>query len=105
MQALGPAVAERWEFPRLDQTVSPAGMPAGRARRDGRGLQNNWLQVLDQGSAQYATLLFVLRGGEDYYRSSGLDAANDRSADSVGIKTQDAWLLRSCRRRVRIFST
>jgi oligopeptide transport system substrate-binding protein len=62
-----------------------------------------WLRALDPRSeAQYAHLLFVIRGGEDYYRSRlDEDAANDMPADEVGIRapapqTLEVRLARPC---------
>jgi oligopeptide transport system substrate-binding protein len=54
-----------------------------------------WLRVLDPKSeAQYAHLLFVIRGAECYYRSRlDDDPANDVSAAEVGVRVPDPQTL------------
>lgn len=55
-----------------------------------------WLRVADpRCEAQYAHLLFVIRGAEDYYRSRlDEDPANDRPPEHVGVEALDAHTLR-----------
>jgi oligopeptide transport system substrate-binding protein len=55
-----------------------------------------WLRVLDaKVAAQYASLLFVIRGAEAYYRSrADADPTNDVPATDVGIEALDPHTLR-----------
>jgi oligopeptide transport system substrate-binding protein len=55
-----------------------------------------WQRVLDPHvAAQYASLLFVIRGAEPYYRSrEDDDPANDRPADELGVEAVDPQTLR-----------
>ena len=55
-----------------------------------------WLRVLDPKSeSQYASLLFVIHGAEQYYRSRlNEDAGDDLSADRVGVAAVDSHTLR-----------
>jgi len=54
-----------------------------------------WLRVLDPPvESQYASLLFVIAGAEDYYRSRlNGDASDDMPADRVGIDAPDTHTL------------
>ena len=55
-----------------------------------------WLRVLDPPvESQYASLLFVIAGAEDYYRSRlNGDTSEDVPAEQVGIEAPDAHTLR-----------
>lgn len=94
-----PAVASRWEA-RTDRLTYVFHLRPEARWSNGDGVTAEdfrfaWLRALDPKSeAQYAHLLFVLRGAEDYYRSRlDDDPANDVPADAVGVRGKDALTL------------
>lgn len=95
-----PAVAERWE-------VDPDGrgytfhLRAAACWSTGEPVvaedfRSAWLRVLDpRCEAQYASLLFVIRGAEAYYRSRLNDErGDDLPAETVGVAAPDPRTLR-----------
>ena len=86
-----PAVAERWDWNDSRDAVtfhvrSNARWQNGDAVT-AEDFRFAWLRVLEPAvEAQYASLLFVIRGAERYYRSRlDDDPTNDVRADEVGI--------------------
>jgi len=94
------AAAESWTVSEDGRTYTFA-LRAGLRWSNGDPLTADdfrwsWFRVLDPAvAAQYASLLFVLDGAAEYYRSrAGADAADDLPASVVGIEVLDARTLR-----------
>ncbi|MGD8451323.1 MAG: peptide ABC transporter substrate-binding protein [Phycisphaerae bacterium] len=95
-----PAVAESWEVS-PDQTewtfhLRPEARWSNGDPVTAEDFRFAWLRVLDPHvAAQYASLLFVVRGAEAYYRSrADDDPGNDVPAGEVGVSVDDAQTLR-----------
>jgi oligopeptide transport system substrate-binding protein len=95
-----PGVAEHWEIDEAQQNYT------FHLRRDARWsngepvtadhVRQSWLRLLDpEVEAPYATLLFVVTGAEDYYRSRlNDDPRDDRPPATVGVAAPDPRRLR-----------
>ncbi len=95
-----PAVARHWEIS-PDRTVYTFHLRPEARWSDGEPVlaadfQLAWLRVLEpECKAQYASLLFVIRGAEAYYRSRlNADLDDDLPAGEVGIEVLDPRTLR-----------
>ena len=95
-----PAVAGRWDVSDDRATYTFDLRPQARWSNGEPVVADDfrfaWLRVLDPRSeAQYASLMFVIRGAEDYYRSRlNDDPADDVPAEAVGIEVLDTLRLR-----------
>jgi len=94
-----PAVAERWDTDE-SQTVWTFHLRSSARWSNGAPVLAEhfrfaWLRALDaKVAAQYASLLFVIRGAEAYYKSrTDEDPANDVPAESVGVAALDSSTL------------
>lgn len=95
-----PGVAESWEV-RDEGRTYLFHLRTGARWSNGQSVSSedfaySWLRVLDPVlEAQYASLLFVIRGARDYY-ASRLDSnpSNDAPAETVGIESVDGRTLR-----------
>jgi oligopeptide transport system substrate-binding protein len=95
-----PAVAARWEVNQEQTRYTFHLRPQARWSNGDPVVAEHfrfaWLRVLDPPvESQYASLLFVIAGAEDYYRSRlNGDASDDVPAERVGIGASDAHTLR-----------
>lgn len=90
-----PGVAERWETDAHGRVVTfrlrPAARWADGAPVVAEDFRRAWLSALEPGSgAQYASLLFVIDGAQEYFRARGAgEPAGAGAAARVGIEARD----------------